>query len=166
MALPSSGASEPWGFATDRSWRRRECLDHVVVVGERHLRHVLASYQKLLQRGRNAPIAAVRTRRFGVMCAEQGACVRRRYWAGYTIYMFEFEFPTGTGLAQLGRAETQRTAITCAHWAKPVASRQSPFLGTESLLCSWHSSTDLESHTPATAIKPIGGNIPDTWMGH
>jgi hypothetical protein len=31
-----------------------------------------------------------------VMCAEQGACVRRRSWAGYTINMFEFEFPTGT----------------------------------------------------------------------
>src|SRR5215472_11193448 len=36
-----------------------------------------------------------RTRRFGVMCAEQGACVRRRSWAGY-FNMFEFEFPTGT----------------------------------------------------------------------
>jgi hypothetical protein len=100
-----------------------------------------------------------------VMWAE-GACVRRQYWAGYTIYMFEFEFPTGTGLAQLRRAETQRTAITCAHWAKAVASRRSPFLGTESLLCSGHSSTDPESHTLATAIKLIGGNITDTWMGY
>jgi hypothetical protein len=37
-----------------------------------------------------------RTRRIGVMCAEQGAHVRRRSWAGYAINMFEFEFPTGT----------------------------------------------------------------------
>jgi hypothetical protein len=29
--------------------------------------------------------------------AKQGACVRRRSWAGCTINMFEFEFPTGTG---------------------------------------------------------------------
>src|SRR5262249_15986079 len=36
-----------------------------------------------------------RTRRFGVMCVEQGARVRRRPWAGCTINMFEFEFPTG-----------------------------------------------------------------------
>ena len=31
---------------------RRECLDHVVVVGEHHLRHVLASYQKYYNEGR------------------------------------------------------------------------------------------------------------------
>jgi hypothetical protein len=37
-------------------------------------------------------------RRFGVMRAEQGACVRRRSWAGYTINTFEFEFPTVTTL--------------------------------------------------------------------
>jgi hypothetical protein len=45
---------------------------------------------KKLQRGQNTSIAAEGTRRFGVMCAEQGACVRRRSWAGFTINMFEF----------------------------------------------------------------------------
>jgi hypothetical protein len=30
------------------------------------------------------------------MCAEQGACVRRQSWAGYTSNIFEFEFATGT----------------------------------------------------------------------
>jgi hypothetical protein len=29
---------------------RRECLDHVLIVGERHLRRMLASYSSLLQR--------------------------------------------------------------------------------------------------------------------
>jgi hypothetical protein len=43
-----------------------------------------------------------------VMYAEQGACVRRRSWAGYTINMLEFEFPTGTGQHALPRM----TAIT------------------------------------------------------
>jgi hypothetical protein len=40
-----------------------------------------------------------RTRRFGVTYAKQGACVRRRSWAGYTINMFEFEFRQGQGIA-------------------------------------------------------------------
>jgi hypothetical protein len=51
-----------------------------------------------------------RTRRFGVMCAEQGACARRRSWAGYTINMFEFEFPTGTGV----RSTTSWCSVTCS----------------------------------------------------
>jgi Integrase core domain len=74
---------------------RRECLDHVVVVGERHLRHVLASYQKYYNEVRTH-LSLQKDAPFGVMCAAQGACVRRRSWAGYTINMFEFEFPTGT----------------------------------------------------------------------
>jgi hypothetical protein len=75
---------------------RRECLDHVVVVGERHLRHVLASYQKYYNE--------VRTH----LSLQKDAPVRRDVCrtgrvrsspilgAGYTINMFEFEFPTGT----------------------------------------------------------------------
>jgi hypothetical protein len=37
---------------------RRECVDHVVVIGERHLRNVIASVPNILHRGQSAPIAA------------------------------------------------------------------------------------------------------------
>jgi hypothetical protein len=52
-----------------------------------------------------------RTRRFGVMCAEQGACVRHRSSAGYTI-KFEFEFPTGRGLAGFVAAPSPPPELT------------------------------------------------------
>jgi hypothetical protein len=76
---------------------RRQCLDHVVV-GERQLRRVLASYQKYanevrthLSLQKDAPVRRDICR--------TGRYVRRRSWAGYTIDMFEFEFPTATILS-------------------------------------------------------------------
>jgi hypothetical protein len=48
MANCSPGGSVPWQNGhTERliGSIRRECLDHVVVFGERHLRHALLSYK-------------------------------------------------------------------------------------------------------------------------
>ena len=36
---------------------RRDCLDHVVVFGERHLRHLLGSYQRYYNESSHAPVA-------------------------------------------------------------------------------------------------------------
>jgi hypothetical protein len=51
MAMLSFGASKPWAYGIARSQLgrgsiRRDCLDHVVVFGERRLRHLLNSYQQ------------------------------------------------------------------------------------------------------------------------
>jgi len=64
----SSGAFKRWAFVTDRQRRdrpgkkgyverligsiRRDCLDNVVVLGERHLRHMLKSYQSYYNEAR------------------------------------------------------------------------------------------------------------------
>ncbi len=62
MATSSNGAFAPWAFAISQPLRarrartdmppcdrligslRRECLNHIVILGERHLRYVLFSY--------------------------------------------------------------------------------------------------------------------------
>jgi putative transposase len=40
---------------------RRECLDHLLIYGERHLRQVLAGYTRQLQRAPTAPVAGTKT---------------------------------------------------------------------------------------------------------
>jgi len=73
---------------------RRECLDHVVVFGERHLRHLLASYQEYYKEVRthlslhkHAPI-------WRDVC-RTGRVLPLPVLGGCITGMFEFEFPTG-----------------------------------------------------------------------
>ena len=59
---PTAPAS-PWqnGFAERLIGSiRRECVDHIIVLGEAHLRRILKSYARLLQRRQNASILALR----------------------------------------------------------------------------------------------------------
>jgi hypothetical protein len=48
--------------------------------------------------------------------SEQGACVRRRSWAGYTINMFEFEFPTGTRPWNSGHLISKQPGMPLVSW--------------------------------------------------
>jgi hypothetical protein len=61
-----------------------------------------------------------RTRRFGVMCAEQGACVRRRSWAGYTIDCSSLSFNKDT------RRPNGNAKVDLAHPSPPRRYLSSP----------------------------------------
>ena len=87
----------PWqnGYAERLGSIRRDCLDHVVVFGEPHLRNLLRSYQRYYNEGRthlslckDAPIPR----------AVHPAAISwlRPFWADCTINMGGFEFPTAT----------------------------------------------------------------------
>jgi hypothetical protein len=82
-------------LAADRRQVRRDCLDHVVVFGERHLHHLLKSYQNTTTKHART-CHCKRTRRSPVRSRPS---VRRwpcRSWVGCTINISECEFPTRT----------------------------------------------------------------------
>jgi transposase InsO family protein len=76
---------------------RRDCLDHVVVLGDRHLRHLLKSYQKYynevrthLSLRKDAPIARA--------AQTVGRVLPVPTLGGLHLNISACEFPTGTGV--------------------------------------------------------------------
>ena len=76
---------------------RRECLDHIIVSGEAHLRQILISYAAYYDSVRthrslhkDAPIFCPKFNR-------SESFVHTRSWAGFTIITFGFEFSVHTG---------------------------------------------------------------------
>ena len=90
-----TAARSPWqnGYAERLIGSiRRDCLDHVVVFGERHLRHLLESYQSILQRGSHPLIAGARMRRFRGRFRQLAASLPNRSWEDCTINTSGFDF--------------------------------------------------------------------------
>src|SRR5207342_18431 len=65
---------------------RRECVDHIVVLGERHLRHVLQSYMNYYNEMRTI-CPWIRTRRYRVPLGPSVTFSAVRCWVGSIIIM-------------------------------------------------------------------------------
>jgi hypothetical protein len=65
---------------------RRECIDHVVVFGERHLRHVLLSYKHNYNATRTH-LSLKKMPRFLAALSGSGISSAARSWANCTINM-------------------------------------------------------------------------------
>ena len=99
-----------WAFATDRQRRdppwqngyaerligsiRRECLDHVIVLGERHLRHVLGAYQQYYN-GTRTHLALAKDSPLTGLSRRSAAFCRCRSSAACTIITSESDFRQG-----------------------------------------------------------------------
>ena len=70
---------------------RRECLDHVVVFGERHLRHLLRSYMHYYN-GARTHLSLARTRLYRELFRSSDAFCRHQFLADCTINTFGFNF--------------------------------------------------------------------------
>jgi transposase InsO family protein len=91
--------ASPWqnGFAERLIGSiRREYLDHVVVLGEAHLRRILKSYADYYNSVRTHRLCK-RMRRFLVRFIGPDSFVHPRSSAGFTITTSEFEFSVHTG---------------------------------------------------------------------
>ena len=91
-----SSSSTPWQNPYAERLLRRECLDHVSVLGDRHLRHLLAAYLTYYHGARTHLAVekdAPTTRR--VQTPAEGAWSRSRKWADYIIATNDAQPPDG-----------------------------------------------------------------------
>src|SRR5664280_714814 len=95
--------ASPWqnGFAERLIGSiRRECLDHVIVLGEAHLRRILKSYADSTTPSERIGLCT-RMRRFLVRFIRPESFVHTRSSAGFTITTSEFKFSVHTTSTRL-----------------------------------------------------------------
>ena len=76
---------------------RRDCLDHVLIFGERHLRRVLTSYSVYYNETRTHIWGWARTRRQGEPSSDPGPSSPYRFCADYIIVTRGYNFREGQG---------------------------------------------------------------------
>src|SRR5260370_38171774 len=76
---------------------RRGCLDHVLIVGERHLRRMLASYSSYYNESRARTWLWRRMRRYGERSRGAERSSPRQFFPDYTIAMRGYDFREGQG---------------------------------------------------------------------
>jgi transposase InsO family protein len=92
---------------------RRECLDHIVVFGERHLRHVLLSYMNYIMRhARTCPW--IRTRRYHVPARQRDAFCAVRSSADCITNMSGFDLRQAQLLSYMNYYNETRTHLSLA----------------------------------------------------